>query len=77
MGEDLQNWWPQVATTENFPKRNILIHLQDPITNQPLATWYLINCWTKTWKVNGFDGKGSDWPIEELLFVVEDIRIGN
>lgn len=73
--EDLQSWWRSTIEGKQH-RRNVQIHLQDPATKQRVATWNLIGCWPKQWKLSGFDGKGNDALTEEITLVVEDIRFG-
>lgn len=75
LNEELLAWW-QTAVQGRQQRRNVQIHLHDPNTQDRVATWNLIGCWPKQWKVNGFDGKGNDALVEEITLVVEDIRFG-
>ncbi len=68
--------WFRAVKAGKIERKNISIQLQDN-RNKTLRRWNLMGCFPKSWKVNGFDGKGNDVVTEEVVFVVEDMQIAS
>ncbi len=68
--------WFEAVKAGKIERKNITIQLQDN-RDKTLRSWKLQGCFPKSWKVNGFDGKGNDVVTEEIVFVVEDMQIAS
>ncbi|NNC89957.1 MAG: phage tail protein [Akkermansiaceae bacterium] len=73
---ELFDWWKEVAfNPENSPRRVVTVMLMDSMTNNPLQTWELFECFPKSWKVSSLDGKGNDVLTEEIEIAVEFLKM--
>jgi phage tail-like protein len=74
LNTQLQNWWQQTQKGV-LARKSISIALMNN-AGEEKCRWNLFDCWPKSWKVSGMDGKGTEVFTEEIAFVTERVEIG-
>lgn len=66
--EDTRTWWGK--SSELYARKTVSIILLDNAQAE-VVRWNLSECYPKSWKVTGFDAKGTDVVFEELVLWCE------